>query len=232
MIRVAIYNREAMRLEFMYKWVYLWAKDHGHNIQIYCYKRRIDLLQESGNIPSFDVLLLDYNTSSIDGLAIIKCMYEGNKDVFVLLIKGNEDVELFGYNLHAFSELIESKHHLSNDKAFSNVLIPITNEKHFFKCAINGKHYHIPINDILYFESQEHYILLYTQQESIKFKEKMYELEKQLPKCFLRIQRSMIVNIEWIYMVNLRKVVLKNRERTELSVGRKWLNNVKEVLFR
>lgn len=61
--------------------------------------------------------------------------------------------------------------------------------------------YFIDVNDILFFETTENSISAHTVNEIYKVKYKLYELEERLPYNFVRISKSTIVNINYIYAI-------------------------------
>lgn len=65
-----------------------------------------------------------------------------------------------------------------------------------------NKEYYLCINDILFFETEESSIYAHTLNEVYQVKYKLYELEEILPKNFVRISKSTIININHIYSIS------------------------------
>lgn len=63
----------------------------------------------------------------------------------------------------------------------------------------DGKQYYIAISKILFFETENKVIMVHTKDEIYESDYKLYELEKMLPRYFMRISKSGIVNINHIY---------------------------------
>lgn len=66
----------------------------------------------------------------------------------------------------------------------------------------NNKEYFFPLKDILFFETGENGVYAHTNADIYRIKLKLYELEEMLPRSFIRISKSTIVNIEHILVVN------------------------------
>lgn len=64
-----------------------------------------------------------------------------------------------------------------------------------------NKEYYLSINDILFFETEESLIYAHTLSEVYQVKYKLYELEEILPKNFVRVSKSTILNINHIYSI-------------------------------
>lgn len=64
-----------------------------------------------------------------------------------------------------------------------------------------GKSFYIPVDDILFFESDGDVICAHTSSEIFITKCRLYELEKLLPWYFSRISKSAILNTQKIYSI-------------------------------
>lgn len=62
--------------------------------------------------------------------------------------------------------------------------------------------YYIPLNEILFFETENSQVMAHTAREVYETKKKLYELEELLPGVFIRISKSAIVNSSKIYAIN------------------------------
>lgn len=61
--------------------------------------------------------------------------------------------------------------------------------------------YYLDFREILFFQTEAGSIQVHTKKEVYETDYKLYELEKLLPICFLRISKSTIVNCNQIYSV-------------------------------
>lgn len=65
----------------------------------------------------------------------------------------------------------------------------------------NDVEYYISLSDILFFETDETNINAHTIDNMYKVKYKLYELEEILPNNFMRVSKSTILNIDYIYSI-------------------------------
>ena len=101
-------------------------------------------------------------------------------------------------------------------------------EKPFLELLSNRKMMRVPYEEIIYIESLSDYIKVHAEnQEEITSKEKISTLEEKLPKQFLRIHRSFIVNTEKITRFNTNEVELNG---VQLNIGRSFKKQVNPVL--
>lgn len=100
--------------------------------------------------------------------------------------------------------------------------------------SVNGEQLHIKYQDILYMESRQRVMRLFTLTDTRSrgyFYASMEDTEKQLdPAGFLRVQRSYLVNMAHIQKLNYDKVILT--DGTELPVSQKMYASIKAKYLR
>lgn len=97
-----------------------------------------------------------------------------------------------------------------------------------FKFTVDGVTHNLPVNTILYLESLENYLKVFTSQKSYLVRLSLKEAEEKLPKLeFIRISRSHIVNIKHIISNGRESVRLKDQE---LKIGKVYKRYVEEQL--
>ena len=65
----------------------------------------------------------------------------------------------------------------------------------------DGKEYYMPLDKLLFFESENKQIWAHTKNEMYETDYKLYELEELLPGGFMRVSKSTIVNLNHIYSI-------------------------------
>lgn len=80
--------------------------------------------------------------------------------------------------------------------------------------------YYISLEEILFFETEEDSINAHTIDNIYEVKYKLYELEELVPKSFMRISKSTIVNVNHIYSItrNLTSSSLVEFQNTHKKV--------------
>lgn len=77
----------------------------------------------------------------------------------------------------------------------------ITKKETKIKLMKGNKEYYIPIDEILFFESDDSVICAHTVSDTFVTKYKLYELEQILPWYFSRISKSAILNVRKVYSI-------------------------------
>ena len=98
----------------------------------------------------------------------------------------------------------------------------------------DGEWYLINSSDVLYFESVDNRTFLYTEDEIMEVKQRLYELEMSLSdKDFIRISKSQIVNINKIRSLKpeLNRTILATMCNGEqLYISRKYVQAIRNIL--
>lgn len=62
--------------------------------------------------------------------------------------------------------------------------------------------YYLPIDSILFFETDESGVLVHTRKELYQTRYRLYELENLLPGFFMRVSKSAILNTKLVYSID------------------------------
>lgn len=97
-----------------------------------------------------------------------------------------------------------------------------------------GAQFLVNSSDVLYFESVDNHTFLYTQEDVMEIKQRLYELEEALSdKDFIRISKSLIVNINKIRSLKPelnRTILLTMCNGESLYISRKYVPLVRKLL--
>lgn len=98
----------------------------------------------------------------------------------------------------------------------------------------DGTQFWVNLSEVLYFESVDNHTFLYTQEDVMEIKQRLYELEEILSdKDFVRISKSLIVNINKIRSLKpeLNRTILVTLCNGELLyISRKYVPFVRKLL--
>lgn len=102
----------------------------------------------------------------------------------------------------AEEEVIIRCDHL-NDGIISlqNYISRQSNGKSCLALKSGGTDYYVPMEEIYFFETEGREIRAHTADKIFACDYKLYELEELLPGCFMRISKSSIANMEYIYSI-------------------------------
>lgn len=105
------------------------------------------------------------------------------------------------------------------------------NELIFYKDNIE---YFLDINKILFFETDGNLVTAHTDNDAFQTKYKLYELEDMLPSNFMRISKSSILNVNYVYSINRNitssSIVEFHNTHKQVYVSRMYYKLLKEKM--
>jgi DNA-binding LytR/AlgR family response regulator len=64
-----------------------------------------------------------------------------------------------------------------------------------------NREYYFPLDDVLFFETEGEHIYAHTADDAYLIRYRLYELERMLPRNFVRAAKSAVVNVRRIYSI-------------------------------
>lgn len=86
--------------------------------------------------------------------------------------------------------------------AIQRAVSDITNRTERFPFYQGNTEYYLPLEEVLFFETDEKGVCAHTRNELYRTKYKLYELEELLPGSFMRVSKSTILNTKHIYSIS------------------------------
>lgn len=198
---------------------------YHHNFTIDKYTNG-ELLLENYNNKSYDVVFLDIDMPTISGFEIAKKIREqSNSNCYIIFITSHSELVYDSFDFQPFNFIRKtSKEEIEKNlhKVLEKLILHIKqNEIFVFDDNLNGK-LPISIRDIMYIESDKHYINYYVQNidNNIRIRETMKNCEeKYINMDFIKIHKKYLVNMRYIATIdnNLDEVKLKNGKRLPMS---------------
>lgn len=195
-----------------------------------------------------DLIFLDIQMPKLNGFEMLELLEEKPKIIFTTAFDQYAlkafDVNAIDYLLKPFSEerfkeavnkVLKEQSDASNERV-EKLKSHIDEEIEYLDRVIvkqNQKITIIPIDKVSYFEAQDDYVMIHTEDGKFLKQKTMKYFEDHLdPKNFIRIHRSSIVNISRVKEIELfdkdaYKAILK--DGTKLSVSRSGYTKLKEV---
>jgi len=183
-----------------------------------------------------DLLFLDIQMPGLTGIDFVKTLKHPPKIIFTTAYR---EYALEGYELDVVDYLLKpisfERFLQAVDKVYKRLgkdhseskTTEETTPSHLF-AKVDKKKVRIPLDEILYIESQRDYALIVTESGEIQVRQNISALEKRLrSEGFIRIHRSFIVSIKKIISWSATEIEVTGRQ---LPVGRTYKNEVMQKL--
>ena len=195
-----------------------WGVNTGHTVQISDFTSAESFLFHYAEKSDYDILLLDIEMGTMDGVTMAKKLRSDNDTVQIVFITGYSDYILEGYEVAALHYLMKP---VREDKLFpvlDRAATRLSKNEKILNFEIGGEMVRIPIYQIRYADVSGNYVTIYAS-DNYTIKMTLSELEKELDDRFLRVGRSVIVNLTQIGRVTKSEIKLNDGAAIPLPRG-------------
>lgn len=211
------------------------AEETGIKLEIICFNKSEHLTRElKRNVHIFDLLVLDILLGEDNGVDIGYELRRHNESVDIIYASSSNH-----YVFDAFKSLptYYIRKNEDSDEAIHDILkkaIYRKNKKKHNTYTINIRHtvYHLELSKISYIEIRNRtlYIRDMNDQDMVHFNSKLSDFEETLNvNHFIRIHRSIIINLEAVILLKSEEVKLSSG--VTLPIGRKYKSHVRQAFL-
>ncbi|MCD8105377.1 MAG: LytTR family DNA-binding domain-containing protein [Lachnospiraceae bacterium] len=217
--RVAICDDSKIDAEYVKQILCRWAKDRGADVCPEVFPSAESFLWKYEEDQLWDILLLDIEMGTMDGVTLAKRIRKGNEAAQIVFITGFPDFMAEGYEVSALHYLLKpvksDKLYAVLDKAVNN----LAKKEKRLAISFDRETEYVPLDKITYIEAQKQYVVVRTETQEYCMKTSLASTEKDLDEYFFRCQRSFIVNLRYVLRIGNDHVILKNGAEVPISRG-------------
>lgn len=195
-----------------------WAEDRAHTVQISFFSSAENFLFLYVEKKDYDILLLDIEMGTMDGVSMAKRLRRDNDTVQIVFITGYSDYISEGYEVAALHYLMKP---VKKDKLFlvlDRAVDKLSKNEKVLNFEIGGEMVRIPVYQIRYADVSGNYVTIHAC-DDLTVKMTLGELEKELDDRFFRVGRSAIVNLTQISRVTKTEIKLNDGVTLPLPRG-------------
>ena len=207
--RAAIVDDNPIDASFTTQELTAWGESRRLAVQAECFNSAEQFLFRYAEDKTWDILLLDIEMGTMDGVTMAKRVRRNNEAVQIVFITGYSDYIAEGYEVAALHYLMKP---VSRDKLLSVLDRAIEKRKQQERCLnleAYGELVRIPFYEIRYLDVRQNYVTIHGKGD-YTVKRSLGEFEKELDQRFCRVGRGMIVNLTFIQRVTKTEVHLSD----------------------
>lgn len=211
-------------------------------LEIYFTNRRIDykiISYTSGEELSgaytrgkFDIVFLDVQMPKLNGLETAEQIRKKDLEVDLVFVTNMTDQMNMGFSFNAKGFLIKDVNQDQINELMDRLIIELhrRDENGIYRIKLKtNANVNLRLSQVLYFESHDKFIKAVTESDTYEFRGTLDNVEKDLAeKRFVRINRSLLVNVYHIFKDNNDCIVMKTSEKLYISRG--YRKSVKKAL--
>lgn len=216
--KIAICDDMEEDVKYISSAVNKWAEKENITVDIETFPSAESFLFRYAEQKAFDILLLDVEMPSMNGVELAKRIRKENDAVQIIFITGYTDYISEGYEVSALHYLVKP---LSETKLFevlNRAVLKIRKNEKSLYLSLPGEMVRIPIYEIKYLEVQQNYVTVHSKKD-YTVKKTLGEFERELDERFYRMGRSFIVNLSCIDKITKTDVFLSDGSVIPLSRG-------------
>lgn len=217
-MRIAVCDDEEAQRKLIIKYLQEWSLERKKPVEILDFPGGESFLFRWEDDKAFDLLILDIEMGTINGVDLAVKVREENEDIPILFITGYDSYMARGYEVSAIQYLLKPMY---KDKLFlvmDKLLKGKKPEEKLTFLTEEGVLLLAP-SEIWFGEAAGHYGMLYAGQREYPVRHSITELLKMLDglKTFVRCHRSYFVNLQHISAITRTEIVMDDQRRLPIS---------------
>lgn len=191
------------------------------------------IAMSASELTKFDILFLDIDLGDKNGIELARTMRVHNAEAVLILVTNFSEYAPEGYEVDAFRYLPKAELDRKLPGYFSDALAVCRTRKRKVEIFCEGESMPVPVQALIYVESQGHEQLLHLtgwSKDELYTRMTMAQLEELLfPLGFLRIHKQFLVNMAYLQSLQSTGAVLTTGESLNAS-ARNYRENQKKFV--
>ena len=177
-----------------------------------------------------DVLLLDIDMPGISGLDIAATLAAAEKPLLVF-VTSHDELVYDSFQFHPFGFGRKSCMESELPRILADCVTELNSRDRHFCFRTANADVKLPLNEILYFESDGNYLKLFAKNGEYRFRDTLSAVENAMSaNGFIRIHKGFLVNQEAVKMLFSDEAELSSGAR--IPIGRSYAEAAKKQLMR
>ena len=214
-MKIALCDDEPRETEALSRMIEDYAARRNYDVRCERFSDGRDLLRQE----RYDLYFLDFCMDAMDGIAVANALKEKFGNAVTICYLTNYDAaaaQIINHGIHADGFLKKP----ADKTALEQKLDQFCHTSSFDRFELRqGKSFRtLYAQDIIYVEACDKQVTVHTWDGAENYNYLMSEIEKLLPsKLFFRIQRSFIVNFQYVYAYDAKSVTMRNGDTLSLK---------------
>ncbi len=216
--KIAICDDSDADRQYVLNMVERWATAAGHAVHTDSFSSAESFLFHYAEESDYDILLLDIEMGTMDGVTMAKQLRKNNDTVQIVFITGYSDYISEGYEVAALHYLMKPVKEEKLCSVLDRAAEKISKNEKVLIFVIGSEMVRVPIYQIRYADVLGNYVTIHALSD-VTVKMTLGELEKQLDERFYRVGRSAIINLTQISRVTKTEIKLSDGTAIPLPRG-------------
>lgn len=220
-IRAAIVEDEKEQYEYYGKMLEAWGKERDIRLNITYAGSAEEFLFKYDRQGLFDLIFLDVCMKGMNGMELARAIRRFDRNVQIMFLTGVSEYVFEGYEIGAVRYLVKPVDESKLTDALDACKEKLENRSEdFLTFKYLGENLKIARNEIIYMQVAGHYLQMQTASERYEWKDSLKEMLAKLDTDrFVMVNRSVVVNLEYVDKITREECILENGEAIPVSRG-------------
>lgn len=217
MFRIAICDDNKAFIETEKSYIDAYFDGNQEAFVCLCFESGEELLRLADELIQFDLFLLDYELTGMNGFELANRIYSFYSDAKIAFSTSFYDFTKEGYKYNAVRYLVKKDTSFKEDLCECIDCVMNTNQKkNILELNANNRIRFINASDVIYIESKGHYLYYQVYDstasriQEIVCRNKLDDASKELNPDFLRVHQSIVINMKYEMFIDRKNVTLKS----------------------
>jgi len=218
--KIAICDDEAITCSDAEKKCYKIFGEWGRELAVDCFYSGEELLEcIFEKQKTYHFLLLDIELFKKNGVYVGKQLREviGDYKIQIIYFSSKTMYAMELFQVQPLDFLVKPLAVDQLRRAFEKGFKILGSSLECFEIASGHKQFRFPYDQIFYFESEKRVIRMVTKVGEDRFYEKLSHVKEMLPKYFIQIHKSYIINMNHVRLCEYERVVMNNGDIISIS---------------
>lgn len=187
----------------------------------------LDYIKKGNHI---DIIFLDIELLKLSGIELGNYIRNdmNNANIQIVYISSKTNYALKLFKTHPYDFLIKPINESDFYRVMEGLIKILETQNYLFEYQNGREIFRLEYDDILYFKSNLHKVVIVTRDKDIDFYGKLKEVIEHVPPQFLSIHKSYLINMNYVTKYTFDFVEMKNNDI--LTISKAYQKEVREKL--
>ena len=157
----------------------------------------------------FDVIFLDMEMEQLNGIETANHIRELDEHVIIVFVTSHTEYMRESFKCSPFRFLVKPVDEEEFETVFYDINKKLSKQRKVFAFTENKARIRLYCDDIIYCESQDHWIWIHTKEQTYKICKTLTDLHESLDKEIMyRVHKSFIINFQYIKSIKENDIQL------------------------
>ena len=221
MLRVAIVEDNDRDAEYLLSHLKRYGRENEVEIESKRFSNGILFLEQYQG--QYDLIFMDIDMPAINGINVAKMLRERDNHVLLIFVMALARFAVNGYEVDAFDFIVKPLQYNFFSSKMSRAMKKLDSEQRV-KLLIKSSEKTVSVfsDEIIFVDIFKHVLNFHTERGTISTRGTMKDVMESLNDgCFAMCNKSCVVNLKYVQMIDGDEAVLTNSERLQISRPRK-----------